>query len=110
MTDIAKIQLATCGASDLGFDVEAGEMVSVAVVEASNLVRDIIEYLRNIFGGRMGKYEALFDRVLTRGQQKFREELAARGYDGAICVRYAHPDVIAGGAELIIYGTGYRRR
>ena len=110
MTDPKDVRISTLAASDLGFEVETGEMVSIAVVQASNIVRDIVEYLRNIFGGRMSKYENLFESVLTRGEARFKEELAAKGYDGAVGVRYAHPNVIAGGAELIIYGTGYKKR
>ncbi len=109
MIDAKDVRLFTVDAPDLGHAIEHGEMVSVAAVEASNIIRDAIEYIRNIFGGRMSRYEGLLDRVLASGEARFREELARRGYHGAVGVRYAHPNVVAGGAELIVYGTGYRR-
>lgn len=107
--DPQSVKLYTLERVELGHPIETGEMVSIAVVEASNIVRDVIEYLRNIFGGRMRKYETLFERVLERGEAAFKKALAERGYHGAFGVRYAHPNVVAGGAELIVYGTGFRR-
>lgn len=107
--DPKDVRLFTVDDPDLGAPIERGEMVTIAVVEASNIIRDVIEYLRNIFGGRMSRYEGLLERVLARGEARFREELAAKGYHGALAVRFAHPNVVAGGAELIIYGTGFRR-
>lgn len=103
------VRLFTADAPDVGHPIELGGMVSVAVVEASNIVRDVIEYIRNIFGGRMSRYEGLLDRVLARAEDRFKEALAEKGYDGAVAVRFAHPNVVSGGAELIVYGTGYRR-
>lgn len=90
--------------------VEIGELVSVAVVQASNIVRDVREMITNAFGGRMKRYEALLELTLQRAELRFREELLAKGYDGALGVRYAHPTVVDGGAELIVYGTGFRWR
>lgn len=100
----------TLEAADAGRPVEIGAMVSVSVVQASNLIRDVRELITNTFGGRMRRYESLLDGAIERGLAQFREALAAEGYDGALGVRFAHPQIVAGGAELIIYGTGFRYR
>ena len=89
---------------------EMGELVCVAVVQASNVIRDVREMITNALGGRMVRYETLLETTLQRGFARLREELAARGYDGAVGVRLAHPDIVAGGAELVVYATGFRFR
>lgn len=109
--ELAQIRLISLETPPGGPDaVEIGEMVSVAVVEASNIIRDVRELVTNALGGRMKRYEALLEIALKRGEARFREELLARGYDGALGVRFAHPTVVDGGAELVVYGTGFRWR
>ncbi|MEL7372394.1 MAG: heavy metal-binding domain-containing protein [Myxococcota bacterium] len=88
--------------------VEVGEMVTAATVQASNIIRDAHELLINIFGGRMRRYETLLEATVERGLERFRIELAQRGYDGALGVRFSHPKIVDGGAEIIVYGTGFR--
>ncbi|MEM7678489.1 MAG: heavy metal-binding domain-containing protein [Myxococcota bacterium] len=88
--------------------VEVGEMVTTATVQASNIIRDAHELLINIFGGRMRRYETLLEATVERGLARFKTELAHRGYDGALGVRFSHPKIVDGGAEIIVYGTGFR--
>ncbi len=108
---LAQIRLITIETPPGGHDaVEIGEMVTVAVVEASNIIRDVRELVTNALGGRMKRYEALLEIALARAETRFREELLSRGYDGALGVRFAHPTVVDGGAELVVFGTGFRWR
>lgn len=91
-----------------GRPIELGEMVSASSVQASNIVRDVREMVTNALGGRMRRYEALLDLTMERVLERYRAKLAEQGYDGAVGVRFAHPTVADGGAELIVYGTGFR--
>ena len=91
-----------------GRAVEIGELVTTASVQASNIIRDAHELLINIFGGRMRRYEGLLESTVERGVGRFRERLAEKGYDGALGVRFSHPKIVDGGAEIIVYGTGFR--
>ena len=104
------IRLLTVEAPPPELDVEIGEMVAVSAVHASNLIRDVREMITNALGGRMRRYERLLDAAMTDGLSRFRAELAAQGYDGALGVRFAHPTIVQGAAELMIYGTGFRYR
>ena len=88
-------------------ELELGELVIASAVCASNLFRDIRELLTNLFGGKMSRYEALLSETTERALERLRERLAAEGYHGALGVRFAHPSVVSGGAELIVYGTGF---
>ena len=87
--------------------VRVGQMVTAPSVQASNIIRDAHELLINIFGGRMRRYEALLESTVERGLLRFREQLVAEGYDGALGVRFSHPKIVDGGAEIIVYGTGF---
>ncbi|MEO1293894.1 MAG: heavy metal-binding domain-containing protein [Pseudomonadota bacterium] len=91
-----------------GWTIEIGQMVAVSAVEASNIVKDVRELVTNAFGGRMRRYEQLLAKTVDSAMDKFRAELALRGYDGALGVRLQSPTLVHGGAELIIYGTGFR--
>ena len=91
-----------------GRAVELGELVTAPSVQASNIIRDAHELLINIFGGRMRRYEMLLEGTLERGLTRFREALVEKGYHGAVGVRFSHPKIVDGGAEIIVYGTGFR--
>ena len=91
-----------------GRSVEIGALVTAQAVQASNILRDAHELLINIFGGRMKRYESLLEATVELGLSRFREQLVARGYDGALGVRFSHPKIVDGGAEIIVYGTGFR--
>lgn len=110
MSDAARPKLITLESWPDGPPIELGEMVSISVVEASNIVRDLREMITNTFGGRMRRYETLLETAKRRALEQFRDALAAQGYDGAFGVRFAHPALIDGAAELIVYGTGFRYR
>lgn len=108
MKDPASMLLITLERGPEGRRIETGAMVTATAVEASNLLRDVRELITNALGGRMRRYEKLLERVLATGEERFRERLAAEGYDGALGVRLANPKIVDGGAELVIYGTGFR--
>ncbi|MCI4661022.1 MAG: heavy metal-binding domain-containing protein [Neomegalonema sp.] len=90
------------------WQIEWGEMVAVPTVQASNIVRDVREIVTNALGGRMSRYEALLTLTLEQSREAFCAELQRQGYDGALGVRYASSTIVQGGAEFVIYGTGFR--
>lgn len=91
-----------------GAPIERIGFVSCTTVKATNIVRDIRETITNIFGGRMMRYERLLDRATREAEDRFRERLFEIGAHGAVAVRYSHPSIVTGGAELVLYGTAFR--
>lgn len=79
-------------------------------MSAANVVKDLRENLRNLVGGEMKHYEALLERTLTRALETLEEKAKANGYDGVLGVRVVAPKVVEGGAEIIVYGNGFRYR
>jgi uncharacterized protein YbjQ (UPF0145 family) len=91
-----------------GQDIELGELLTVAVVKAANVVNDIRENIRNLVGGRMGHYEKLVDEAIAAALRELEQKARARGYDGVIGVKIVHPNLVDGGVEVVVYGNGFR--
>ncbi len=90
--------------------IELGELLTVVVVAAANVVRDIRENIRNLIGGRMTHYEKLIEDAVTLALQELDSKAQARGYAGVIGVKITHPTVVEGGVEVIVYGNGFKYR
>ena len=90
--------------------IEIGELFTVVVVYAANVVKDIRENIRNLVGGRMTHYEHLIEQAVNTALAELEAKAKAKGYDGAIGVKIANPMVVDGGVEVIVYGNGFRYR
>ena len=91
-----------------GDAIELGEMLTVVVVNAANVVKDIRENIRNLVGGRMTHYERLVDDAVNTALRELDQKALAKGYDGVIGVKIANPTVVDGGVEVVVYGNGFR--
>ncbi|MBK07876.1 MAG: hypothetical protein CL920_22070 [Deltaproteobacteria bacterium] len=91
-----------------GKSIELGGPLVVSVVRAANVVSDIRENIRNLVGGRMGHYEKLLQQATEEAIETLKAKAEENGYDGVIGMRIAHPTVVEGGVELIVYGSGFR--
>lgn len=87
---------------------EVGELLVVSAVSAANVVRDIQANIRNLTGGKMAHYEKLIEQATERGLEKMAEKAKARGYHGVLALKIAHPTVVEGGVEILIYGNGFK--
>ncbi|GIV67935.1 YbjQ family protein [Caldilinea sp.] len=89
-------------------EIELGELLTVVHVRAANVVRDIRENIRNLIGGRMTHYEGLIRSAVDGALCELDELARSKGYDGVIGVKIAHPVVVEGGVEIIVYGNAFR--
>ena len=87
--------------------IKEGEIISVCAISASNIVKDFREHITNIVGGRMSKYEHLMQATVDRGFEALKAKANELGYDGVVGVRIAHPSLVQGGVEIIVYGTAF---
>ena len=90
-------------------NIEVGELLTVVVVYAANVVQDIRENLRNLVGGRMTHYEKLIQAAIDAALADLEQKAEEHGYEGVIGVKIANPQVVDGGVEVVVYGNGYRR-
>ncbi|MDJ0596286.1 MAG: heavy metal-binding domain-containing protein [Pleurocapsa sp. MO_226.B13] len=89
--------------------VEIGELLTVVVVKAANVARDIRENIRNLTGGRMKHYESLIQSAIDEALKELEQKAKNQGYDGVIGVKISNPVVVEGGAEIIVYGNGFKK-
>ncbi len=90
-----------------GREVREGGLVVAYAVTAANLIKDVREKITNTFGGRMGRYEALVQDTVERALDRLQENAREQGYDGCLAVRIGHPNLVEGGVEVVVYGTGF---
>ncbi len=90
--------------------VEAGPLYVTSRVFAVDIVRDMIENVRNLTGGELSSYSALMNKVVAQTIEEVRDEAKADGYDGLMNLRIVSPHVVGGGAEIVIYANAYRGR
>jgi uncharacterized protein YbjQ (UPF0145 family) len=88
--------------------IERGEMVHAVAVSGANILRDMREAVVNTIGGHMTKYEALLDATIARALRELSARAQAKGYDGVLGVRIAHPTITAGAIAVTVTGTGFR--
>ncbi|MGV2826976.1 YbjQ family protein [Myxosarcina sp. GI1(2024)] len=89
---------------------EIGELYTVVVVKAANVTNDIRENIRNLTGGRMKHYESLIQDAVEEALRELKQKAKDNNYDGVIGVKIANPVVVNGGAEIIVYGNGFRKK
>lgn len=109
-TIVAATEIALYTVDVPGEPIEIGTLVVASHVEAVNIIRDLRERWTNITGGHMHRYRTLLDSAMEEVRRSFIETLKRNGYDGAVGIRFATPNLTDGGAEVVMYGTGFRRK
>lgn len=89
-------------------EIEVGELLTAVVVKATNAFKDIIEGLKDTVGGRMRIYEELIQDAVDTALKELNQKAKDRGYDGVIGIKIASPTIAKGGAEVVVYGNGFR--
>lgn len=87
--------------------IRSGEFLMVTHVRAGNIGKDMLENVRNIFGGKMRHYSRLLNETVHEALVALLEEARASGYDGVYGVRISHPSVVEGGAEVVVCGNAF---
>ncbi len=88
--------------------IEVGALITVVIVQAANIVKDLRENIRNLVGGRMVHYESLVQQAVNSALAELEQRAAAQGYDGVVGVKISHPIVVEGAVQILIYGNGFR--
>jgi uncharacterized protein YbjQ (UPF0145 family) len=87
--------------------IEIGELLTVVVVNSTNVIKDIAAGFQDAVGGRMKIYEKLIQDAVNMALNELEEKAKDLGYDGVIGVKIASPTVANGGAEVVVYGNGF---
>mgnify|MGYP000750366440 CR=1 FL=1 len=91
-------------------EVEVGELLTVVVVKSANILKDIRSNIKDLVGGRMIHYEKLIQDAVDTALQELEQKAKDRGYDGVLGVKIVSPTVVIGGAEVVVYGNGFKKK
>lgn len=89
-------------------DIEIGELLTVVVVNSTNIFNDVAGSIRDAVGGRMKTYEEVIQDALNMALKELEKKAKDLGYDGVIGIKIASPTIANGGAEVVVYGNGFR--
>jgi uncharacterized protein YbjQ (UPF0145 family) len=74
-------------------------------IRARHVGRDIMAGLRGIVGGEISEYTRLFAQAREQALDRMVEEAEELGANAVIEIRFSTSMVMAGAAELLVYGT-----
>jgi uncharacterized protein YbjQ (UPF0145 family) len=74
-------------------------------VRARSLGRDILAILRTLVGGEIHEYVKLMAEAREQAIDRMVEEAEELGANAIVGTRFASSEVMAGAAELLVYGT-----
>lgn len=74
-------------------------------VRARHIGQDVLAFLKNIVGGEVNNYTKLLAESREQALDRMIEDAKAQGANGVIMVRFQTSMIMAGTAELLVYGT-----
>lgn len=91
-----------------GKEIETICMVKGSVVFSKNVVRDVFAGLKSIIGGELAGYTEMLNEARQEATHRMEIEAHNVGADAIIGVRFMTSAVMAGAAEIIVYGTAVK--
>ena len=92
-------------------DVKGKRVVKVLGLPKGNTVRarhlgqDILAVLKNLVGGEVGNYTKLLAESREQALDRMISDAQSQGANAVIMVRFQTSMIMAGTAELLVYGT-----
>ena len=75
-------------------------------IRSRHLGKDIMASLRGIIGGEVSEYTKLFGEAREQALDRMVEEARGLGANAILEIRFSTSMVMAGAAELLVFGTG----
>lgn len=83
-------------------------MVKGNTIQCKNAIRDIGSGFKTLVGGELVAYNEMMEDAREIATQRMIEEATNLGADAIVAVRYSSSAVMAGAAEVMIYGTAVK--
>ena len=77
-------------------------------IRAKHIGKDIMAGLRSVVGGEIKEYTESLNEAREEAIRRMVSEAEGLGADAIIAVRFTTSQVMAGAAELLVYGTAVR--
>jgi len=99
--------------SDQIFGQEIKETLGLVkgnTIRAKHIGKDILAGLRNIVGGEIKEYTEALNEAREEALRRMVKNAEELGADAIIGVRFTTSAIMAGSAELLVYGTAVKLR
>ncbi len=83
-------------------------LVKGSVIRAKNIGKDILAGLRGIIGGEIKEYTEALSEAREIALKRMMKEAELLGADAIVSIRYSTSQIMAGAAELLVYGTAVK--
>ena len=91
-----------------GKDLEMLGLVTGSTIQSKNIGRDFGAGLKSIVGGELKAYTEMMDEAREIAMKRMIENAEKMGADAVVNVRYSTSAIMAGAAEVMVYGTAVR--
>lgn len=91
-----------------GTEIETIQMVKGSIVFSKNVVRDVFAGLKSIIGGELAGYTEMLEQARQEATNRMVIQAQNMGADAIVSVRFMTSAVMAGAAEIIVYGTAVK--
>ncbi len=85
-------------------------MVYGSTVRSKHLGKDIVVFLKGLFGGELSEYTEMLEDARRQAVRRMADEAARMGTDGVVTLRFTTTQTGTRAAELTAYGTAARIR
>ena len=85
--------------------VEVHGLVASSTVRAKDVFKDIGASLKSVFGGRLESYTKLMTESREEVLSDLVHQATGLGANAVICIRATTSQIMAGAAEIYVYGT-----
>jgi len=93
-----------------GKEFEMLGLVKGSTIQTKHVGSDIGAGLKTLVGGELKGYNEMMNDARALATKRMVVEATALGADAVVNVRYASSSVMAGAAEVIVYGTAVKFR
>ncbi len=83
-------------------------LVKGSTIQSKNVGRDITQGFKTLVGGELKSYNQMMNDARALATKRMVEEAETMGADAVVNVRYSSSAIMAGAAEVIVYGTAVK--
>ncbi len=80
-------------------------MVRGSTVRAKHVGKDLIARFRNMVGGEIHEYTKMLAESREQALDRMMQDAKKLGANAILATRYGTSDIVAGAAEILVYGT-----
>lgn len=91
-----------------GKELEMLGLVNGSTIQSKNIGRDLGAGLKSIVGGELKAYTEMMEEARKIALQRLIENAENMGADAVVNIRYSTSAIMAGAAEVMIYGTAVK--